>query len=121
VAAKVGAQNDLFRPRDGNEDWNARLEADAAKSARIYSGEATLEQLAEIAVKGIAFDRQAEVNTRLRSRLQEAMNELAELKKGSPTINGSKPPEQKAEKHDTFDPQAIEKAAARGWADAHRG
>lgn len=111
----------IFNKREGNEAWNARLDVDGGKAFTAFKAEMDVNDYAAHQVKGAALDRAYEALVRQRETIESMSAELRELKGASPTINGSKPPEQKPEKRDVYDPMALEKAAQQGWAAAARG
>lgn len=111
----------LFNKREGQDAWNTRVEADGGKAFNAFKAEMDVDDYAGHQHKGAALDRAYDVIVRQRDLIESIQKENRELKSAGPNINGTKPPENKPEKRDVYDPHALDKAAESGWAAIQRG
>lgn len=98
-SAKLEAMSKTFAPLrkvDGNEQWNAQVDATIATAKKFYDGQFTDEEFSEIVLAGAGAKQLGAINARLIETNKKLAEENASLKAAGPSVPpvGSKAPVQ---------------------------
>jgi len=86
----------LFQKIEGNEDWNAQVDAREAKAKELFNADWTPELVSEVVLAAVAAEPMYKAFETVRSQLIEARTELQKYKAAGPSAPppGSKTPVQ---------------------------
>lgn len=87
---KLSAQFEPFRKVEGNEPWNKGIDDDIAAARKLYNdGNASEEELAEVALTAIGAKKLHKMFKTLQARYNALAQKNAELTAAGPQVNGT--------------------------------
>lgn len=81
---KLSPDLEAYSKVEGYDGWNRGSEEHQQQAERFFNGEASLDELADIVIKGVAYDRKNKLMANLQAKHEAVLEELARLKAATP-------------------------------------